>query len=465
MSFILKDKLDKIHLNLVAHQAEPVFNHEDIWNRIIELASLVRTFEPGLPGNIRAFKEAEGDPLDTPFKIYFTDNKENIFIADENVDVELTDALFKHIPEHIVNAELTKIESNNKLNFYNNIDAAIYTAFKNMDIQIGSHNEFDLYGEDNSGKYVYSNPVNVPTSHYMFNPTLSVVSLVVADKYNHDKNNDFLRIIQTRNHIYNIKETLKQDFSELSEEDKISLKETIHKINGRNQTFENKFKHSWIAYANAHHKNANDWTSFLINEVGCDPTLNFSNDTNITPLSLSILKGDSQTLNTLLKHGVSADSYFTSIPNVIDPSKKWFRGFNDTLIPAIVLAAISGSSECVDIIASKTSDVNKITNSGQSAIHFAAQNLDLASLTVLAKHNCNFELEDYNGRIAAEKIEQTPEGDAIYQIIEDWRVGDKPRPTLEESNSIILRKEIDFSKLKESKNNINTHNISKKPKM
>ena len=77
-----------------------------------------------------------------------------------------------------------------------------------------------------------------------------------------------------------------------------------------------------------------------------------------------------------------------------------------------------------------------------TAAHFASLNNDLQSIKALSAYNARFDIETVDShKIASELADETPEGDLIFETIENWRQGSVPRPDKDSVATPLKEKE------------------------
>lgn len=446
MSLFIHERAKVIDIDKNNHELQIMPQHIDVWHRLVELASLARSIDPNLPANIRCFKIAETeDPLRTPFEIYLTDSKDkekfNQSALETSNSILLFEALEKTLPEDIVTKELALIKSATPLGFINTVDAAIYSAFKEMEVSLHTISELEIRdGVDGflPVKTVYSEAVNVPIDYFMQNPTLAKQSFFLeATGPTEDTN---LRVInQTRQRVQFIKQTLNKDYDSVSDKEKQMVVDCINNLNGRKaeQTFEERYQNGWIAYSVANNKDSIKWVQFLHEEAQCNIKQKYGHNSNIDPLSIAIVHNDAKTANYLLEQGFDVKKPYFGFPEVLPQAqqKSWLRGCEDFVVKPIHWAAVTGSYNVVEVLLKHGANPDIETDRSMTAAHFAAMNEDIKTLSHLASYNAKFDIENHQRRIASEVLPEGPNSDKLFDLIENWREGTLPRPDKKEDVS------------------------------
>lgn len=427
-----------------------VDGHIGVWHRILELASLVRTFDSSIPENIACLKIADTeDPLDTPFEIYFTDSKSKVFdkeALDESNSIPFFDVIQSILPDYILEEELAIVTLGSTLNFKNTTDAAIYMAFKDMEIKIASFKDFieDENGDSIAVKQVSTNVIKIQPEYYKNNVAFSNIAFLNTDYK--DEANEFPSLNKSRDAIKNIKTMVRKPFSMVTEEDKQFIKDSFSVLKGRynDNDFENIYHISFISEAMTAHKNSIEWIKFLHQDVGCSIDVNHGLDNNVNSVALAIFNNDIESLNYFIDNKFSMLNDYKGIPVVMDKTTHniWFRSCADQVVPLLHLAAITGSSESLNLLLEKGIDPNRITERGYTAAHFAVLNEDEKSLRSLAAYGADFNREETEQRkIPSELARSNTVGDRIYQQLEDWRTEKEPRPAKHSVISPIIEKD------------------------
>ena len=450
MSIKLSELTKSLQIEHDSHTPEVMTGHIDSWYRILSLASFARALDNSLPPNIACFKIADTEnPLDTPFEIYFTDSTNKIFdkeALDSSNSVPFFEALKNTIPSFIIGPELNSLTLGSPMNFKNTTDAAIYTAFKEMELKIASFKDFieDEDGETIPVKQVSTNVIPIPQDYYINNR--SFAQQVIFSEPSNNENREYLTLNKNRSIVKQIKSILSKPFSEASEADKQFIIDGISSLNGRyaDDKFEEKYNISFISYAMVNNKKAIDWTRFLHDEAGCSVKISHGYDNNLNSAALAIANNDIESLSYLIDNGVSVATRYHSIPEVIssESHEVWFRSCVDKSLPLISWAAIAGSSDCVTLLLEKGCDPDIATERNMTAAHFASLNNDLQSIKALSAYNARFDIETVDShKIASELADETPEGDLIFETIENWRQGSVPRPDKDSVATPLKEKE------------------------
>lgn len=469
MSLLIHERAKALDIEKNNYEIQMLPNHIDVWHRLIELASLARSIDASLPPNIRCFKLSETeDPLRTPFEVYLTDSTEEKFdqnAIDLSHSITLREALEQTLPEYIWQKELFFINSGTPLGFVSTIDAAIYTAFKEMEISLHTSGDMEVDPETDelfSVKTVYSEPVNVPIDYFMQNPSLAKQSFFLETKIA-SEDLDFRVIDTTRKRVQFIRQVLSSEFETTSDKYKEILVKSIEGLNGRyaDKTFEQRHEQSWIAYCISKNKNASEWVKFLHETVGCDIRQQYGHNPNIDPLSVAIVQNDAKSVRYLLEQDFNINKPYVGFPEVLpeEQQKRWLRGCDDMVVKSIHWATIVGASDCVEVLLEHGANPNIQTERSMTAAHFAAMNEDISTLTHLAAYNADFEIENNERKVVSEMLPEGENADKIYDIIENWIDGSQPRPDKradvsdkEDEIFISLPKVPNLDKLKEKEN-------------
>lgn len=468
------DIVKNLNLDEEIHNTDPLKEPIDFWHRIIELTSLARTINPDLPNIIRGYKETSvEDPLSTDFTLYLTKNKSEEFIEISDNDIPLFDALKETLPDYIFNGENNLLRGASPLNFKGPIEAIIYNAYKELAVGIQSKNlsyddsidQDEHYSPYNQYKCVYTSPITVPQYYYQNNPHFDRSSFFI-NSYN--KENKEFRILNDKRQLINdVKKILSFDFDTVSPEQKDFIKTAFNNLNGRrfDQTFEDKYNFSFIAYALNYNngESANSWVNFLVNEVGCDVKAKYGADKKDL-LSLAIVRNNDLIIDLLVKNEFPILTVYPEIPDVLDKDSynNLFRNFQDSYMPSLVLAAIWGSDKVAEKLLENSAYVDSKTTSFRTAAHYAAFNNDSKLLTLLVSHGADLNIEDCYKAIPAERVPNTEEGNILYNQLEEWRLNKLPKPKIEnfdnKKETILLDKNILKEKLKTQPKSIKNKN-------
>lgn len=429
----------KLNLDEEEHNIDPLKQHLQFWNRIIELASLARTINPDLPNVIRGYKETSfEDPLSESFTLYLTKNTNEKFTEITDDDIPLFEALEETLPDYIFYGENNLLHNASPYNFKGPIEAIIYHAYRDLAVKIHSENfDFDPYdmdaNYDMAGKHVYTSPVTVPQYYYQNNPHFERDSYFITE-FN-DENKEFRALNNKRKMISEIKNILSHKFSEVSEEQKNYLKESYDALNGRryDQTFEVKHSFSLIGYAlnNNTGKEADNWIKFLSNDIGCDLSATYGAN-KVDLLTLAIVRNSDTLIELLTKNNQSVLKVYPELPPILDKDvhNALFRNFTDSYLSSLTLASAWGSDKVVKKLLEDHAYPDTKTSLFRTAAHYAAFNNDEKILTLLVSHGADLNTEDVYKAIPSERIPQSEEGNKLFSKVEEWRLNESSRPSV-----------------------------------
>jgi hypothetical protein len=392
---------------------EPLAKGGGVFERLLALAAMAQAIDPSLGPYLRAYRRQphhdQGGPSN--YRLVFTHDSRStlpLAVMDDRRAEDFFEVLERLLPEGEAQAERQRLQIRLRKMGADVLDGALKEGHAQA--------AFDLKTDDSNpdATFTYTTPIAVRDNAFAAHPDLAqrVFFAPVTPGAGMERPIDRLR-----QRFHQVRTTLARDLETVGAAEVARVTENIaalNKVSVEGDTFEERFRHGWVAYALS--QGAKGWTNVLLQKAAVSPHAHYG---KFAPITVAAAVNDEVATRDLLAAGVSPNTVLRGWPRLfVGPEQDKMSRLGGEFIPLLCYAVAAGSAAVSQTLLKNGAEPNFATEKLDRPLHLAAAAGFDPIVRGLLQHQADPMALNGNGFRAEEMVPDISVYDSLHALLQ-----------------------------------------------